>query len=124
MAQQISIEVAEDGADDERTDLVTSHLREALKEVDIEDIVRMPGGPPPPNTRGLDIAAIGALLVTVAGIGTSLNDIITVVRGWLTAGRAGRIVKITIDGDTLELTDATLADQERLVALFTEKHGG
>jgi hypothetical protein len=33
-------------------------------------------------------------------------------------------VKIEIDGETLELSEASRADQDRLVDLFVRRHGG
>jgi hypothetical protein len=35
-----------------------------------------------------------------------------------------RTVKIELDGDTLELSEVSAAEQDRLVDLFVRRHGG
>ena len=125
MTERITIQIAEDGADADRIDTLTGYLRDALLELDVADVRRAPAGPPPPGTRGIDVASVGALLVSLAGATTGLNDIVTVVRGWLSRGSGvRRSVKLTIDGDVLELAEASRADQDRLVDLFVSRHGG
>ena len=125
MTERITIEIAEDGADADRVDALTGYLRDALLELDVADVRRAPAGPPPPGTRAVDVTAVGALLVSLAGATTGLNDIVTVVRGWLSrGGGVRRSVKLTIDGDVLEIAEASRADQDRLIDLFVARHGG
>ena len=121
----MTIMVAEDGADDERIDQLTGYLREELLQLDVAEVTRAPGGEAPAGTRGLDPAAIGALLVSLSGAATSLNEVVAVVRGWLSrGGGVKRSVKITIDGDALELSEVSLAEQNKLVDLFVQRHTG
>ena len=121
----MTIMVAEDGADDERIDQLTGYLREELLQLDVAEVTRAPGGEAPAGTRGLDPAAIGALLVSLGGAAASLNEVVTVVRGWLSrGGGVKRSVKITIDGDALELSEVSLAEQNKLVDLFVQRHAG
>ena len=125
MTEPITIEIAEEGADAERIDALTGYLRNDLLELDVAEVRRAPGGPPPPGTRGIDVAAVGALLVSLGGAATSINEIVTVIRAWL--GRGGgvkRSVKLTIGGDVLELSEASRAEQDRLVDLFVRRHSG
>lgn len=119
------IEVAEDGADAERIDALAGYLRQELLQLDVADVTRAPGGVAPPGSRGLDVAAIGALMVGLSGAATSVNEIVTVVRGWLSrGGGVRRSVKITIDGDELELSEVSLAEQTKLVDMFVRRHSG
>jgi hypothetical protein len=121
----MTIRVAEDGADAERIDELTGYLRGEILQLDVAEVTRAPGGEAPPDSRGIDVAAIGALLVTLGSAATSLNDVVTVVRGWLGRGSGvRRSVKIEIDGDTLELSEVSLADQNRLVDMFVQRHTG
>jgi len=125
VAEPITIEIAEDGADAERIDALTGYLRQDLLQLDVAEVRRAAAGPPPPGTRGIDVAAVGALLVSLGGAATSINEIVTVVRGWLSRGSGvKRTVKLTIDGDVLELSEASLAEQDRLVDLFVRRHSG
>ena len=121
----MTIEVAEDGADAERIDVLAGYLREELRQLDVEDVSRAQAGAAPPGSKGVDVAAIGALLVTLGGAATNLNDIVTVVRGWLSrGGGTKRSVKISMDGDVLELSEVSLAQQDELIGLYVRRHGG
>ena len=124
MVERLLIRVAEDGADAERADQLAGHLREELLGLDVDDVTRAPGGEAPPGTRAVDVAAVGALLVTLSGAAASINEIVAVVRGWLARGSTPRTVRIEMDGDVLELSGASLAQQDELVDLFVRRHGG
>ena len=125
MSAQLSLHIAEDGADAERIDALTGHLRRELLQLDVEDVTAVPGGPAPDGARVVDVAAIGALLVSLGGAAGGLKEVVTVVRGWLSRGdKVRRTVKIEIGGDTLELSEASLADQDRLIDIFVRQHTG
>jgi hypothetical protein len=125
MSAQLSLHIAEDGADAERIDALTGHLRRELLQLDVEDVTAVPGGPAPDGARVVEVAAIGALLVSLGGAAGGLKEVVTVVRGWLSRGdKVRRTVKIEIGGDTLELSEASLADQDRLIEIFVRQHAG
>lgn len=122
MEHPVRLQLSEDGADAERLDTLTGHLRNELRELDVE-VAGVPAGTAPPGTRALDPVAIGALLVTVGQSTLALRDVIATVRGWLSRGAGTRrTVKIEIDGDTLELSEVSAAEQDRLVELFVGRH--
>lgn len=51
----------------------------------------------------------------------ALGAVVSAIRRWL--GRGGRrTVRLEIDGDVLELSEATAEDQDRLVAFFVSRH--
>jgi hypothetical protein len=52
-----------------------------------------------------------------------LQSIIDGLRSWLGRQHA-RSIKLTLDGDSLELTKASTAEQDRLVELWVMRHGG
>jgi len=60
------------------------------------------------------------------GLGSSadgLRGVISAISGWLSRGwGAHRSVKLEIDGDVLELNEASAADQDRLIGLFIARH--
>jgi len=125
MAELVSIQVSEDGADAERIDELTGYLRSELLQLDVADVTRAPGGEAPPDARAIDVAMVGALLVSLGSAASGINEVVTAVRGWLSrGGGARRSVKITIDGDELELSEVSLAQQNRLVDIFVQRHSG
>jgi hypothetical protein len=119
------IRVGEEGADSERLDLLAGYLRKDLLTLDVEDVTALRAGPAPPGSRGLDVAAVGALLVTVGRSAQGVGKVVAAVKAWLGRGSGvKRMVRVEIDGDVLELTHASAADQDRLISLFVQKHVG
>jgi hypothetical protein len=73
----------------------------------------------------VDLAMIGGLIVSLGTSAASLKDVVTVVRGWLSRGAgARRTLKLQIDGDSLELSEVSAAEQDRLIELFIRRHAG
>ena len=103
----------EHDADAAELEHATSQLREELLERDLAR-VEWPTEPSPPGSRGLDVAAVGTLIVG-AGRG-AIGPALTAVQSWV-ARRSSRSVKITIDGGALELTNAS-RDRRHLVESF------
>ncbi len=122
MDQQVRVEILEDGADAERLDTVTRYLLEELERLDVEDVSPTRGGVAPDGSKGFDLIAVGGLVLSV-GNSAMLRAVVMTVRGWL--GRSpqpDRKVRLELDGDVLELSGATSAEQERLVGLFVARH--
>ena len=122
MGEAMRIRLAEVGADDERLHGLTTGLRNELVEVDGLDVQLVHEGDAPDDSRALDVLAVGALAIRVldsAGLRTAFGAI----RAWLARGAgAPRSVHVEIDGDSIELSAATSEEQERLVALFLDRH--
>ncbi|MCW6011045.1 hypothetical protein K1W54_41865 [Micromonospora sp. CPCC 205371] len=125
MARQLNLQLGEDGASAERLDTLTGYLRQELLELDVDDVRRAQGGAAPPGTRAVDIMALGGLVVTLGRTAVGLKDVVAAVRRWLARGDGvRRTVKIEIDGDTLELSEVSAAEQDRLIMLFVSRHAG
>jgi hypothetical protein len=123
MDNELSLLLAEDGADAERLEVLTGFLRQELLQLDVEDVTALRAGEAPPGTRGFDVAAVGGLLVTLSRSAEGLRAVVSAVGKWL--GRGGgttRKVRLEIAGDVLELSEATAADQQRLIELFVSRH--
>ncbi|EMD25467.1 hypothetical protein C791_4714 [Amycolatopsis azurea DSM 43854] len=117
------VQLGEDGADAERADQLAGYLRGELIERGLADVKALPAGEAPPGSRGFDAATAGGLLVTLGKSADGLRSVVTAVREWLSrGGRVKRTVRLEIDGDVLELSEATLADQDKLVDLFVSRH--
>ncbi len=113
------IRVEEPDAGEERLAELALALREELLVLDVEDVSSVRRGPAPAGTRGLDVATVGELLVSVKLTGEILRAVVTTVRGWLArGGGGGRGVTLTIGDRTLQLNSASPEQQERLIEAF------
>ena len=107
-------------ADAEEVADATSQLRRELLDLDVE-AVEMPGaGEAPPGSRAVELAAVGALVVTVAQ-SELLSMVIATVRSWL-AGRRQRSIKLELGGDVLELAGVSSDEQRRLTDVWLRRH--
>jgi hypothetical protein len=120
---ELRLLLEEDGADDERVDALTGHLRRELAQLDVERVQPLSAGEAPPGTRAVDAATVGGILVTLGPAATGLAAVLTAVRGWLarTPGPA-RTVRVELGGDVLELSQASAGEQDRLIELFVNRH--
>lgn len=113
------VELFDSDVDPEQLDELTQSLRRELLDLDVDSVEQATAGPAPAGTRGLELAAIGALLVQAQATADLLTKVVGVVRGWLRSGsRANRTLRLTIDGQSIELTHATDAQQQVLVDQF------
>jgi hypothetical protein len=123
MSENLLIEIAEEGADAERIATLTGYLRKELLQLDVGNVTAEPAGEAPAGTRAVDALAVGALLVDLSQSVTGLTSVIGVIRSWLARGqRTGRGVRLQLGADVLELSQASEADQERIVQLFISHH--
>jgi hypothetical protein len=123
MDGQLRIQVSEDGADAERLDALTGYLRRDLIELDVDDVTALVAGPPPPGSRAIDAAAVGGLLVALGSSADGLRSVVSAIQAWLSRGSGvRRTIRLELGGDALELSQASAADQERLIGLFISRH--
>lgn len=115
MADQpdLIVQVRAEAGDDRRAVLVlTEQLRVALLDLDIDDVETRISGDVPPGGKG---AGLVESLVVKLGV-VAVTAAVGKIREW--AGRSGRNVKVTIDGDSIELTGATAAQQQQLLDIW------
>jgi hypothetical protein len=123
MNEELHLQLSEEGADAERLAVLTGYLRTELLRLDVEDVRALPAGEPPPGARVFGAATVGALLIALGQSVEGLRSVISVIRHWLRRGEGtGRAVRLELDGDALELSQASVADQERLIELFILRH--
>ncbi len=125
VATEMRIELFEPDADLEALDELTRNLREELLELDVDSVSTPTAGPAPVGSKGLELAAIGALLVQVKGSVQMVSAVVTAVRSWLQRGSSpNRTLKVTVDGRTLELSAATAEQQQQVVDEFVRSLAG
>lgn len=121
---ELTVEVsATADTDDEELAQLTNRLRDELLRLDVDAVSSARGGEAPDSSKGVGLLAAGGLVVRFALRQDLLRSIIDGIRSWLGRQHA-RSVKLTLDGDLLELTGVSSAEQDRLVELWVMRHGG
>ncbi len=96
--------------------LLTGQLRAALLDLDLDDVESRTGGEGPAGSKGAGLVESLVVKLGVVAVTAALGKI----RDW--AGRSGRSVKISIDGDSIELTGVTTAQQQQLLDIWLARH--
>ena len=112
---------ADSEADAEELAKLAVDLREQLLELDIERADPVIVGQAPPGTRAGEIFVAGALTVMLAQSSGLLTALVETVQSWVSLG-GRRSVKLEIDGDELEVTGITRADQRELIQAWIYRH--
>jgi hypothetical protein len=117
--------VVDDGADSDAEELadLTRRLREQLLELDVDAVEPATGGEAPAGSKGVELLAIGGLVIQFAMKSEVLKSVVDATTAWL-GRQQGRSVKLTLDGDTLEVTGVSSDEQRRLVDLWVARHAG
>ncbi len=89
--------------------------------MDIERVDRPSAGPAPADARGIDLAIVGQLIIELGKVGPILGQVVAVVQAWA-ARSPDRTAKLTIGGDSLELTGMTEADQHKIIGAWMARH--
>jgi hypothetical protein len=119
---QVRIELADADADDEQLQTAGVRLRRELLLLDVDGVQPLPSGHAPAGARSAELAAAAGIFI-VSGLRTRavLDGLLSTVRSWSERGKA-RSVKLTIEGDTIELTGASDDDQRRLIEIWLRRH--
>jgi len=124
MGAEVRVGVLEQGADAARLEELALSLRRELLVLDVRSVEPVREGEAPPGTRGGLAALAGVLSVSLAPGLQVAGAVIAVVRDWLSRSGGGRTVKLTIDGDVIELTGASDEVQQQLVDAWLRRHSG
>ncbi|KQU66405.1 hypothetical protein ASD62_18515 [Phycicoccus sp. Root563] len=124
MEPTVHLTLAEAGSDRTRLDQLARLLRDELGQLDGADVRPGPSQHAPPGARGVDAPTVSTLVVALMGSG-GLTALVAAVRAWLDRGHeAPRSIHLELEGDVLELSGATPAENDRLVSLFLARHAG
>ena len=115
----VQVAVGPDG-DAEEAARATLQLRRELLDLDVDAVEAPQAGRPPPGSKGVDVAALGALVVNIAD-SQLLAAVVTAVRSWL-AGSSRRSIKLQLGGDALELSGVSSKEQRRLTDEWLARH--
>ena len=107
----VQVAVGPDGDADEVAQ-ATLQLRRELLDLDVSAVEMPRAGGPPPGSKAVDVAALGALVVNLAD-SQLLAVVVAAVRSWL-AGSPRRSIELQLGGDALELTGVSSKERRRL----------
>ncbi|MHB9863673.1 hypothetical protein [Streptomyces sp. YIM S03343] len=127
MEGELRILLSEEGADAEDVADLTGYLLEELLQLDVDDVTAAPGEAAPPGARGMDVTQIGELLVTLGRAPGALNQVMTVLRGWLGRSREQSreqrpSLRVALGDDVLEISEATNEQVTAAFDIFVERH--
>jgi ferric-dicitrate binding protein FerR (iron transport regulator) len=98
-----------------------SQLRRELLELEMDAVERPPAEQPPPGPRAVEAAALGTLLVAAGRGAIGVVVRLRTLQAWV-ARRSSRTVKLTLDGDSIELMNASSRAQRRLTESVVAHH--
>jgi len=103
--------------DDEELAELTQRLRAKLLDLDVDSVEPVADTSAPAGAKGVEVI-IGWLAVRLGKEG--LRTVIAAVVDWAT--HTGNGIEITYGGDTLKVSRATSAQQERIINDFIDRH--
>ncbi len=117
---EINLAVDEEVSPREMEELTAAMRRELLL-LDVQSVDRVSGGPAPEGAKGIELAAIGALIVNLGQATPVLGQVVEAIRAW-TARSPNRTVKLTLDGDTLEVGGISETQQHDVIRDWMARH--
>jgi hypothetical protein len=122
-AEPLQVQVVLTGGESDSEALADSVLMLAteLAELDVDTVEPAIAGDAPAGAKGVELLALGALVVKLARSAPVLRGVVRAIRDW--AGRTEtRTVSLTVDGDVLELTGASSSEVKALIDAWVERH--
>jgi hypothetical protein len=121
MSTELQIEIIDPEADDERLATMTETLRQDLLALDVDSVKRVSGGTAPDGSKGIDPAAVGAILVALKSSVELASQVVAAVKSWMRRGDSKnetQVLKLTMNGQSIELSAASVDQQQQLVDAF------
>jgi hypothetical protein len=120
---ELSVELqAGPDTDAEELGPLAGRLGAELLDLDVDSVRQPVREEAPGDAKGAGLLAAGELVVGLVASPEVLASLIDTVRSWLGRNRA-RSVRLTLDGDALEVSGVSSAEQDRLIDLWISRHG-
>jgi hypothetical protein len=107
--------------DSEELAALVQRLRAELLDLDVDRVEPLTAGEAPEGAKGVELLALGVLVVQFVLQPGVLTSIVDGVRSWLQR-QSVRSVRLTLDGDSLEVTGVSSEEQDRLVELWIARN--
>jgi hypothetical protein len=118
---EVRVTLSDGGLDDDTVAEQAAMLCQELAQLDVDEVGSVAEGVAPPGTKGIELLALGGLFVKFARSHKILSQVVDSVRDWLTRNEA-ESVRMTIDGDVLEITGATTDERRVLIESWVQRH--
>lgn len=112
---------ADSGADDEEVARLVQRLRSELLALDVDDVLVPQQGDAPDGAKGGALLEFATVVVHLAAFPDLLEAVVGCARGWLSR-QSARSLKLTLDGDSLEITGQRSEQQDSLIELWMARH--
>ena len=120
-AELIAVLEAGVGYDAEELADLTERLGSELRDLDVDSVAAAADGEAPEGAKGIELLGIGGLVVRFALRAEVLRSVAHTAAAWLGRQQA-RSVKLTLDGDTLEVTGISSDEQSALIEVWVARH--
>jgi hypothetical protein len=100
---------------------LAQRLRGELLGLDVDVVGLRVAGEAPEGAKGAELLAFGGLAIQFALKSPVLRSVVDTTVAWLGRQQA-RSVKLTLDGDALEVTGVSSDEQSRLVEQWVARH--
>ncbi|GAA4898286.1 hypothetical protein [Streptomonospora salina] len=123
MDTTMRIHVSSDDTHAEDLAELVAALHSELLQLDVEEVRPLRTGPPPAGARsdwGIDL---GGLAVVADASVEMLSRIVGSLRAWCERAEPRPAVRLEIDGDAIEISEASAEQAEQSLQLFLHRHG-
>ncbi len=118
---EVRVGIASEGLDADALADCVARLGEELADLDVHEVAGAPAGNAPPGAKGVELMAIGALVVKLARSTRVLGQVVDALRDWMARNHADS-VRLEIDGDVLEIKGATPEERKTLIEAWVRRH--
>ena len=108
--------------DAEAGERLARQLRNELRELDVDSITNPVTKPAPERAKSADVATLTEIILTMSAAGGVFPTALGLLRDWLGRHALRHHIKVTIDGDTIELDSASLAERQQMISDFVQRH--
>ena len=108
--------------DAEAGERLARQIRAELAELDIESIRNAAGQPAPDRAKSADPVTLCEIILTMSAAGGVFPTALAILRDWLGRHALSHHIKVTVDGDTIELDAASADERQQLIADFVQRH--
>ena len=123
MDGELRLHLSEEGADAERVIMLTGYLRAEPLPLDVVEDVSVSSWRAPAGCTRVWRRRCWCVADRSWSVGCGLRSAVPVIRDRLRPGEdTGRAVRLEVGGGALELSQASAAEQERLIESFIRRH--